>query len=75
MERVLRAVIKKSVRSDIGRKWMRSMIVFLGCALLLAIAMPLRAQTGCADSPENPTAVLALLGGVGALWSAVRKRR
>ena len=52
----------------------RSTVVFLGCAVLLAIAMPLRAQTGCTDSPENPTAVLALVGGAGALFSAVRAR-
>jgi len=53
----------------------RSMVMFLWCAALLAVAMPLRAQTGCTDSPENPTAVLALVGGVGAFWSAVRARR
>ena len=53
----------------------RSTMVFLACAALLVVAVPLRAQTGCADSPENPTAVLALVGGVGALWSAVRARR
>ena len=52
----------------------RSTVVFLGCAVLLAIAMPLRAQTGCTDSPENPTVVLALVGGAGALFSAVRSR-
>jgi XrtJ-associated TM-motif-TM protein len=50
-------------------------MVFLGCAALMMVAMPLGAQTGCTDSPENPTAVLALVGGVGALWSAVRARR
>jgi len=54
------------------KKWIG---VFVGCAVLLMVAVPLWAQTGCADSPENPTAVLALVGGVGALWSAVRKRR
>jgi XrtJ-associated TM-motif-TM protein len=48
---------------------------FIGCALLLLIAVPLQAQTGCTDSLENPTAVLALVGGVGALWSAVGARR
>ncbi len=52
----------------------RSTVMFLGCAVVLLVAMPLRAQTGCTDSPENPTAVLALVGGVGALWSAVRAR-
>ena len=42
--------------------------------LMLAVALPLHAQTGCTDSPENPTVVLALVGGVGALFSTVRAR-
>ena len=46
----------------------------VGVGLVLLIAVPLRAQTGCTDSPENPTVVLALVGGAGALWSAVRGR-
>ena len=48
--------------------------VLLGCALFLLVALPLHAQTGCTDSPENPTAVLALVGGAGALFSTVRAR-
>jgi XrtJ-associated TM-motif-TM protein len=52
----------------------RVMDGLLGCAVLLLIAMPLHAQSGCTDSPENPTVVLAIVGGAGALWSAVRKR-
>jgi XrtJ-associated TM-motif-TM protein len=37
------------------------------CTLLL-IACPLvHAQNGCVDSPENPTALLALVGGAGAV--------
>jgi XrtJ-associated TM-motif-TM protein len=52
----------------------RSIYLFLGCGLVLLVALPLRAQTGCTDSPENPTAVLALVGGAGALFSAVRAR-
>jgi XrtJ-associated TM-motif-TM protein len=51
----------------------RSTLVFLGCALLLMIAAPLRAQTGCTDSPENPTVVLALVGS--AVRARVRARR
>lgn len=39
----------------------------LGLALMAAIAVPLRAQTGCDDSPEDPTAVLAMVGGAGTL--------
>jgi XrtJ-associated TM-motif-TM protein len=32
-------------------------------------------QSGCTDSPENPTVVLALVGGSAALISALRSRR
>ena len=53
----------------------KSTLAFLGCVAFLAVALPLRAQTGCTDSPENPTVVLALVGGAGALFSAVRARR
>lgn len=45
-------------------------------ALLLAtVVLPLRAQTGCTDSPEDPTIVLALVGGAGALLASVRAAR
>lgn len=42
---------------------------------LLAFALPLHAQTGCEDSPESPTIVLALVGGIGALAAGVRASR
>jgi XrtJ-associated TM-motif-TM protein len=45
-----------------------------GVVLVLLVALPLQAQSGCTDSPENPTVVLALVGGGGALFSAVRAR-
>jgi XrtJ-associated TM-motif-TM protein len=48
--------------------------MFVGCAVVLLVAMPVYGQTGCTDSPENPTAVLALVGGAGAIFSAVRAR-
>ncbi len=35
--------------------------------LMLIITLPLRAQTGCVDSPEDPTIVLGLLSVAGAL--------
>jgi XrtJ-associated TM-motif-TM protein len=47
----------------------------LGFAVMLAFALPLRAQTGCDDSPEDPTIVLALVGGMGALAASARKIR
>ena len=47
--------------------------------LMLAAALPLRAQTGCDDSPEDPTIALALVSGAGAMvslaWARVRARR
>lgn len=52
----------------------RSLFVILGVAFLFAIALPLHAQSGCTDSPENPTVVLALVGGAGAFFSTVRAR-
>jgi XrtJ-associated TM-motif-TM protein len=41
---------------------------------VLAVPVAAHAQSGCTDSPENPTAVLALVGGAGALFSTVRAR-
>ena len=52
----------------------KSTLVFLGLAVLFAVVLPLHAQDGCTDSPENPTVVLALVGSVGALFSAARAR-
>ena len=46
---------------------LKKMLFALGFAAMLAMALPLRAQTGCDDSPEDPTIVLALVGGAGAL--------
>jgi XrtJ-associated TM-motif-TM protein len=42
---------------------------------VLAIALPIHAQTGCTDSPESPTLVLAVVSGVGALVAGVRRSR
>ncbi|SPE18766.1 Lipocalin family protein [Candidatus Sulfotelmatomonas gaucii] len=46
-----------------------------GFALMLAAALPLRAQTGCDDSPEDPTIMLALVGGGGALVASLWRSR
>ena len=43
--------------------------------MLVAVAIPLRAQGGCEDSPEDPTIVLALVGGAGALAASLRAAR
>jgi XrtJ-associated TM-motif-TM protein len=49
-------------------------VVCLCSALLLACAKPLFAQTGCVDSPENPTVILGVVGAAGAFFSTLRYR-
>jgi XrtJ-associated TM-motif-TM protein len=55
----------------------KTLLVLCWSAMLVLIAVPLHAQTGCDDSPEDPTVVLALVGSAGAvvagLWRARRK--
>ena len=54
---------------------MKRSLLSLACfALLLAVAAPLHAQSGCADSPENPTVILALVGSAGAFLASARTR-
>jgi len=54
---------------------MKNFVLFsFVCALVLSVAMPLRAQHGCADSPENPTVVLGVVGAAGAWLSTLRVR-
>jgi XrtJ-associated TM-motif-TM protein len=52
----------------------RPNVKFLGLALLLCVALPLHAQNGCTNSPENPTAILAVIGSAGALFASARTR-
>jgi XrtJ-associated TM-motif-TM protein len=52
----------------------KSARMIFGFALLLFVALPLHAQSGCLSSPENPTAVLALVGSAGAFLATARAR-
>lgn len=52
----------------------KSAFLSLGLALLLAVALPLHAQGGCDNSPENPTAILAVVGSAGAFFASARAR-
>jgi len=54
---------------------MKTMLLVVGLAVLLLVALPLQAQSGCVNSPEAPTAVLALAGSAGALSVVVRGRK
>ena len=42
--------------------------------LMVMAALPVYAQNGCVDSPENPTAILALLGVAGVAYSPVKAK-
>jgi XrtJ-associated TM-motif-TM protein len=52
----------------------RRFIFLLGLMLMVAM-LPAHAQSGCDDSPEDPTVVLALLGGIGAAVTGITKGR
>ena len=43
-------------------------------AILFAVTVSANAQNGCANSPENPTVVLALVGSAGAFVASARAR-
>ena len=52
---------------------MKLAVVILG-VLVCFIAVPAFAQGGCVNSPENPTAILALVGSAGGFLVAARGR-
>jgi XrtJ-associated TM-motif-TM protein len=54
---------------------LRKTALAIGSVLMLATAATLRAQTGCDDSPEDPTLVLALVAGAGAIAAGVWRSR
>jgi XrtJ-associated TM-motif-TM protein len=58
---------------------MKRAILSIALAIPLIVALPAHAQTGCDDSPENPTLVLAGLAGgvfaVSSLRTRLRARR
>jgi XrtJ-associated TM-motif-TM protein len=43
-------------------------------AVLVLVCPMLHAQGGCVNSPENPTAVLALVGAAAAVVARLRRR-
>jgi XrtJ-associated TM-motif-TM protein len=53
---------------------MRPLFLAFLAVVLFAVAAPLHAQSGCEDSPENPTAILALVGAAGAGLPYLRAR-
>jgi XrtJ-associated TM-motif-TM protein len=58
-----------------SRQMIKTRYVILSALALLAFATSLRAQDGCTDSPEAPTALLMLVGSAGMFYgsSVLRK--
>jgi XrtJ-associated TM-motif-TM protein len=52
----------------------KTLLILAGIALLSSVALPLHAQDGCVNSPENPTAILAVVGSAGAFFVSARAR-
>ena len=53
----------------------KSSLLLFGLVLFFSVALPLRAdEDGCVSSPENPTAVLAVVGSAGAFFVSARSR-
>ena len=60
---------------------MKKSFLLLGFILFLSAALPLHGQGGavvsegdCTDCPENPTAILAVVGSAGAFLASARGR-
>ena len=55
---------------------MKKASLLLFALAFLSVAVPMHAQSpgGCVSSPENPTAVLAVVGSAGAFFASTRRR-
>jgi len=53
---------------------MKKLIILTAVVVFAAAATPLYAQGGCIDSPENPTALLAIVGSAGAFIASATRR-
>lgn len=52
---------------------MKKLALLVFAAAVLSVAAPLHAQGGCVNSPENPTAILAVVGSAGAFFASTRR--
>jgi len=53
---------------------MKKLLPFLAVCVMLIASHPMVAQDGCDNSPENPTAVLAVVGAAGGFVVVARSR-
>lgn len=54
---------------------MKKASLLLFALVFLSISAPLYAQGGCVNSPESPTAILAVVGSAGAVFASTRRRQ
>jgi XrtJ-associated TM-motif-TM protein len=52
----------------------KTALLLLCFAAVVSVTLPLHAQSGCTDSPENPTVILAIVGSAAGLFSTLRSR-
>ena len=74
MDRPARLPAQTQIEEDMKKmKMMRAVCIV---AMVSAFVIPAVAfgQSGCDNSPENPTALLALVGGLGGAVSMLRSR-
>jgi XrtJ-associated TM-motif-TM protein len=64
----------RSVDMSKGEGFMKFVLLALVALVVFVAASPAMAQGGCVNSPENPTAILALVGSAGGIVVAVRSR-
>jgi XrtJ-associated TM-motif-TM protein len=53
---------------------MKKSLLLAALLIAVTVVLPARAQTGCDDSPENPTLILAGLAGGAFAVSSLRTR-
>ena len=52
----------------------KSSLALLACTVFITLTKAAQAQTGCTDSPENPTVILAVVGLAGGIVSSAIPR-
>ena len=52
----------------------RAIVRYASLGLLLFAAWPLHAQHGCVNSPENPTAILGMIGIAAVCYGPVKTK-
>jgi XrtJ-associated TM-motif-TM protein len=66
--------IRSSIYVSKGEGFMKLFLLAIAAVVVFVAASPAMAQGGCVNSPENPTAILAVVGSASGIVVAVRAR-